>query len=284
MRRWFMFVVMALGAAATIVSAAGAATRAGANGGGPGHGGPGPGGGGGPRSFAIGCAFSHSNMDDAIVFPGQPGRSHDHTYFGNRSTNASSTPTSLRAAGQTSCRLRADTAAYWVPTLFSAGTAVQPFGVTAYYIRRTTEQVTAFPAGLKMIAGTAAARAAQDQRVTFFSCGVRRSTISSAIPNCTTSLRMQVNFPNCWDGTNLDSADHKSHMAYSTDGVCPATHPVETPALTLVVRYPAVASATAELASGTQFSGHADFVNAWDQATLERLVARYLNRVGRRGR
>jgi Domain of unknown function (DUF1996) len=281
MRRWFTIVVTALGAAAMIATAAGAATRTGANGGGPGHGGPGHG--GGLRYFAIGCAFSHSNMDDAIVFPGQPGLSHDHTYFGNRSTNASSTPASLRAAGRTSCRLNADTAAYWVPTLFSSGNAVQPAGVTAYYVRRTTEPVQAFPAGLKMIAGSAAARAAQDQRITSWSCGVRR-TVSSTIPNCAFSLRLQVNFPNCWDGTRLDSADHKSHMAYSTDGVCPATHPVETPALTLLIRYPAVASATAELASGTQFSGHGDFVNAWNQATLERLVARYLNRVGRRGR
>ena len=275
MRRWLMLALTAVGVA-TIATAAGAATRTDANRGGPGHG-------GGLRYFAIGCAFSHTNMDDAIVFPGQPGRSHDHTYFGNRSTNASSTPASLRAAGRTSCRLSADTAAYWVPTLFSAGNAVQPAGVTAYYVRRTTDPVQAFPAGLKMIAGSAAARAAQDQRITSWSCGVRRST-SSTIPNCAFSLRLQVNFPNCWDGTNLDSADHKSHMAYSTDGVCPTTHPVETPALTLFVRYPAVASATAELASGTQFSGHGDFVNAWNQATLERLVARYLNRVGRRGR
>jgi hypothetical protein len=274
MRRWFTFLVAGLCAAATIAAAAGAAPRTGAGGGGPGHGG------GGLRYFAIGCGFSHSNMDDAIVFPGQPGLSHDHTYFGNRSTNASSTPESLRAAGRTSCRLRADTAAYWVPTLFNSGNAVRPSGMTAYYIRRTTEQVQAFPAGLKMIAGTASSRSAQDQRVTFWSCGARR-TVSSTIPNCAFSLRLQVNFPNCWNGTSLDSADHKSHMAYSTDGACPASHPVETPALTLIVRYRAVPSATAELASGTQFSGHADFVNAWHQATLERLVARYLNRVGR---
>jgi hypothetical protein len=274
MGRWFTVVVALVGAALTITTAAGAATRTEANRGGPGHD-------GGLRYFAIGCAFSHSNMDDAIVFPGQVGRSHDHTYFGNRTTNAASTPESLRAAGRTSCRLRADTAAYWVPTLFNSGNAVQPAGVTAYYVRRTNDPVQAFPAGLKMIAGTATARAAQGQRITFWSCGLRRSSVSSTIPNCQFSLRLQVNFPNCWDGTQLDSADHKSHMAYSTDGVCPASHPVETPALTLVVRYPAVPTATAELASGTQFSGHADFVNAWNQNTLERLVARYLNRTGR---
>lgn len=42
-------------------------------------------------------------------------------------------------------------------------------------------------------------------------------------------LRVQVFFPSCWNGRDLDSADHKSHMAYP-DGVdsgkCPSTHPV----------------------------------------------------------
>jgi Domain of unknown function (DUF1996) len=154
----------------------------------------------------------------------------------------------------------------------------------AYYIRRTLEPAQPFPAGLKMIAGNAAARSAQGVRVTSWSCGYR-GTVSSTIPTCTAgSLRLQVNFPNCWDGTRLDSADHKSHMAYSTDGVCPSSHPVEVPALTIVIRYGIVGGSGAELSSGGQFSGHADFVNAWNQSTLAALVDRYLNRIGRTGR
>jgi Domain of unknown function (DUF1996) len=31
------------------------------------------------------CPFSHTSTDDPIVYPGQPGRSHAHTFFGNRS-------------------------------------------------------------------------------------------------------------------------------------------------------------------------------------------------------
>ena len=37
-------------------------------------------------------------------------------------------------------------------------------------------------------------------------------------------------FPSCWDGKNLDSPDHKSHMSYPNgafnDGTCPPSHPV----------------------------------------------------------
>ncbi|WP_309624448.1 DUF1996 domain-containing protein [Methylibium sp.] len=38
-----------------------------------------------------------------------------------------------------------------------------------------------------------------------------------------------VFFPQCWDGKNLDSPDHKSHMAYPSDGGCPRSHPVALP-------------------------------------------------------
>jgi hypothetical protein len=138
-----------------------------------------------------------------------------------------------------------------------------------------------------MIAGSAAARTAQSRAVTFWSCGPRgRGERFSSIPTCpggrASDLHLHVNFPNCWDGERLDSRDHQSHMAYSSDGVCPGSHPVEVPALSLVIDYGIVGGAGLELSSGGQFSGHADFVNAWNQRVLNVLVERYLNRAGRR--
>jgi hypothetical protein len=275
-RRWLTLLLVSVLAAvpAAAALAAAAATQ---------HGG-----GGGFRGyFAIACGFSHRNQDDPIVYFNQPGKSHDHTYFGNTATKASSTPQSLRASGQTTCRFRADTAAYWAPTLFVSGRAIEPAYAVVYYVRRTRGVVQAFPANLKMIAGNAAARTAQGVAITSWSC-TRTRGVSTTIPNCSTAsafrstLRLQVNFPNCWDGSRLDSADHKSHMAYSSDGACPASHPVAVPALTIVIRY-SVSGAGAELASGGQFSGHADFVNSWNQETLAALVDRYLNRGVRRG-
>jgi Domain of unknown function (DUF1996) len=124
--------------------------------------------------------------------------------------------------------------------------------------------------------------------VTSWSCATRRAERSSTIPTCPGArfggLRLQVNFPNCWDGRRLDSADHKSHMAYSADGTCPASHAVEVPALSLVVYYGVYGGPDSALASGGQFSAHADFVNSWNQAALSRLVERYLNgsRFGKR--
>lgn len=252
--------------------------------------------------FIVACSFSHRNQDDPIVFPRQPGRSHDHTFFGNRSTNAFSTPASLRKhRPRTPCHKSegADSAAYWAPTLFDHGRAVKPIGLLANYVRRTHARVDPFPAGLKMIAGDMNARSPQPRRVTSWSCadwpnffepredpGSKRG---ARIPYCDSTagiLRLQVNFPNCWDGSRLDSANHKSHMAYSAKGACPRSHSVEVPALTLFVYYDYGSSSgpTSELASGGQFSAHADFVNAWKQAGLAALVNRYLNHLSSKRR
>jgi hypothetical protein len=285
MRRWFVPLCLTIGAAASVLAAHVAAAAAPETAEGlavpqrspaASHGGYGAG------YFAVTCGFSHRNQDDPIVFPRQPGRSHDHTYFGARSTDAFSTPASLRRAGRTTCRLPADTAAYWAPTLLVRGEPVEPLAVLAFYVRRTSDEVDAFPAGLKVIAGDATARAPQSTRVTFWSCAVRGAERSTTIPTCpgTTrgGLRLHVNFPNCWDGERLDSANHKSHLAYSSDGTCPSSHRVEVPALSLVIYYGVSGGPGAELSSGGQFSAHADFVNSWNQETLARLVDRYLDR------
>jgi hypothetical protein len=90
-------------------------------------------------------------------------------------------------------------------------------------------------------------------------------------------LILRVAFPDCWDGERLDSPSHKSHMAYSSSGLCPRSHAVAVPALSLFVLYPVSGGPTTGLASGGPFSGHADFVNAWNQAKLAGLLRQYLN-------
>jgi Domain of unknown function (DUF1996) len=239
-------------------------------------------------NFVTGCRFSHRNQDDMIVFPGEPGRSHDHTYFGAATTSADSTVASLQTGG-TTCRRAGDTAAYWVPTLFREGVAVEPLGATIYYRRRTIAPLRAFPRGLEMIAGDARSAGPQARRITFWNCGAAGGVpASSEPPDCPdgtrTGLRLHVTFPNCWDGQHLDSPDHRSHMAYSAGGVCPATHPVEVPAISLIVRYGITDDHGLELASGGVHSAHADFINAWHQSTLRRLVARCLNALRHCGR
>jgi Domain of unknown function (DUF1996) len=233
-------------------------------------------------NFVSGCRFSHENGDDPIVFPGQPGKSHDHTFIGNNTTNAFSTLGTLLGASS-SCRRAGDTAAYWVPTLISgSGTAILPRAASVYYRRLTLDPVQAFPTGFKLIAGNSKATAPQSLKVTSWNCGPRGGVRpQSTIPTCPDAgvrgLALHVQFPNYWDGKNLDSPDHQSHMAYSMRGRCPADHPVAVPALQVNIRFASAGGSGLVLASGGQYSGHADFFNAWHHATLESLVSGCLN-------
>lgn len=238
--------------------------------------------------FATLCRFSHEAADDPIVVPGQAGKSHLHTFFGNRTTGAASTYESLRA-GATTCRTQEDASGYWVPALFRNGAEVRPLSMKVYYRtgRHEPETVKAFPPGFRVVAGDATTTSAQGLATTFWRCrGLRGPEAgpgfgpTEAPPTCPAEnpLTLHVRFPECWDGVSLDSPDHKSHMAYGRFGACPASHPVALPSLTLIAHYPIVGEPGAiTLASGSAYSGHADFFNAWDQAFLQRAVTECLN-------
>ena len=232
-------------------------------------------------NFVGSCRFSHMAMDDPIVYPNQPGASHDHSFVGNTTTDAFSTLRSLRA-GSSTCKRDAETAAYWMPTLLLNGQMVTPAGATIYYRRKSLTRLRAFPPGFKMIAGDRHATSPQGTQITYWNCGAASSVpVSTDVPTCPNtqaqSLRLHVNFPSCWDGKQLDSADHQSHMAYAAKGTCPASHPVALPAISLIYRYPITGGAGVTLASGGRYSAHADFFNAWRQRTLVSLVNGCLN-------
>ena len=223
--------------------------------------------------FVVECELSHVAADDPIVFPGQPGASHLHAFFGNTAVDANSTPAELLSA-PTSCDDARDTAAYWVPVLIDDGEVVAPIFAVAYYRAGwgvEPSSVRAYPHGLVIVAGDPQATEAQPVSVVAWSCGngSRRAVLP---PACSTGaeLRLDVTFPDCWDGVHTDVPGHREHMRYSKSGSCPVSHPVPVPQLVLSVVYPVTGEATAmRLASGSLLSGHADFMNAWDQQALE---------------
>jgi hypothetical protein len=228
---------------------------------------------GGPY-FTVVCGFSHRNNDDPIRFPGHVGHSHNHTYIGNRTVDASTTAASLRG-GSTTCDLEKDASTYWVPTVYQGTEAITPLAAVVYYTKHTTGPVAAPPVGLKMLAGNPDARKRQAKGIVSWSCGgVGGAPRYAAIPGCRPddALELEVRFPNCWNGKATDSPSHRGHTAYSSAaGQCPASHPVRMPTVTVVLLYPPVPK-SARPASG-KFAAHADFINGWEQEELERLVA-----------
>ena len=245
-------------------------------------------------AFRTTCSYSHMGYDDPIVFPGQPGRGHLHTFFGNTQVTAATTAESLRQSGNSTCRGGiANRSSYWVPTIVdtSSGKPVAPTVGNFYYKRgyeiSTTTTIAAPPAGLRMIAGDAARTTpggsfsfhCEDQKKELSSA---RSELSSC-PAGTGYVLSTLTFPNCWDGKNLDSPDHKSHMSYVVQDQsapfakhCPDTHPIAIPVIQFNIWYPVGPNGTAtwrlssDLYSATSPSGysmHGDWFNGWDPST-----------------
>ena len=224
--------------------------------------------------FNLACGFSHQNNDDPIRFPEQPGRSHNHTYIGNRTVHAFTTPATLRQRGESTCEIDDDRSTYWVPTLYLGTRPVVPYAGVVYYVRLTPQRVSAFPADLKMVAGNPSAKRAQNPTVASWGCGgIGTAKRSPTVPACgrDDTLELRVRFPDCWNGKTSDSASHKSHMAYAAGGRCPSSHPVAVPTLVVVLLYPPVPKG-AVLSSG-RFATHADFMNGWDVDAFQKLVA-----------
>jgi hypothetical protein len=263
--------------------------------------------------FTVDCPFSHRASDDPIVHYGARGASHSHEFFGSHATDASSTGEGLRGTG-TTCEDKEDTAAYWVPTLSIEGRVVDPVFLRAYYRARPgvdVRDVVAPPTGLAMIAGnpdavapgsvppgnTASTSAGdtsgshghgghgsgpavegeQQLDVAGWGCGLRPRRFHAAPPtDCTgpSPLTLRLRFPDCWDGRNLDSPDHRSHVARSQAGQCPPTHPVLMTELQVSIVWPVTGedAASASLSSGSVHGAHGDFLNGWDPKALEHHV------------
>ena len=232
--------------------------------------------------FVVECPFSHAASDDPIVFPGQPGQSHLHMFFGNTDVDASTTVESL-ADGGTTCENSLDKAAYWAPALLRGPEVFTPVKSVAYYrpgLDVPPQSVQAFPPGLVMIAGNAGAEGEQPLSIVAWGCG-RSIAREVRPPTCVEgqNLELLITFPDCWDGERLDSPNHVAHVAYSSGGRCPEAFPVPIVQLQFVVEY----SFTGDpeglvLASGGVLTGHADFMNGWDQATLEQEVRLCIHR------
>ena len=253
-------------------------------------------------AFRFICGAGQLAYDDPIVYPGQPGKSHLHQFYGNTAANANSTFASLRASGDSTCNnmgngTAANRSAYWMPAMLDGkGNVVQPDYTQTYYKRVPDSSPTCqkykcsgIPNGLRFIFGYDMINSRPAVYPGRYNCEgtgakvVVTADISSQAPNCPagTKLVALMNTPKCWDGKNLDSADHRSHLAdkmlRDAQGVdyCPPDHPILIPQFTLGVHYSVVAGDNLtlwhlssdemhpELPKGSTF--HADYFEAWDE-------------------
>jgi len=252
-------------------------------------------------AFRTDCRVSHITYDDPIVFPGQPNAAHLHTFFGNTGVNAYSTQNSIETTGASTCNGGTlNRSAYWMPTVIDTknGAPVMPTRVLVYYKTSyygiSPSQVTAAPAGLRMIAGDSRSTSVQGSdpyghSISSFACNSESfpfpvvtggTSIDTYCPPGARQLFMEIRFPQCWNGRDLDSYDHKSHMAYPTGYGCPAGYPVAIPEIQLRVQYDYYADRSSWRLSSDNYSGapggyssHADWFNGWDRTILDSIRA-----------
>jgi Domain of unknown function (DUF1996) len=249
-------------------------------------------------SFVVGCAWSHTLPDDPIVHPRRPGASHMHDFYGNVTTNASSTRASMLDA-PTTCRDPQDRAAVWSPTAYMNDRRIVPVRERTYYFGAGRRRVATVPADLKMLAGNGMATSPSDNPHVTWDCGgdsPRATHPYDCSPYRDVSadgLVARIDFPECWDGLHTDSADHVSHVAYRQGRRCPPSHPHRIPRIRVRVHYgifdPCAGARPCSpdamppgglafrLSSGPYFTVHADFWNTWQQSALDDLVARCVN-------
>lgn len=242
-------------------------------------------------AFRAVCSYSHMNYDDPLVFPGQTGAAHLHTSFGNTGTNAHSTYDSLRTTGNSTCNGGiANRTAYWIPSLLANGVPLAPTFSIFYYkggygIDNVPPQIQHIPNGLRMIAGNAATTELQTDLRAHWTCRENSHVVGHhpQIVDCPANddIQLSVYFPQCWNGVDLDSPDHKSHMAYPVDRACPSSHPVVLPEVSFNVFWPRSSFDTvAELRLSSDcipelpggYSAHGDWFEAWEPEIRDAFV------------
>jgi len=257
-------------------------------------------------AFRVPCDFAAMRFDDPIVFPGQPGASHLHAFFGNVAIDAFSSTASIAGTGNSSCAGGTlNRSGYWVPAMIdtATGAPVKSRENVVYYKGSyefdIAPTVVAPPKGLRMVSGNPHNTDPKGTGARYICYGPARenpgwkTTITAAFADGTCKVGgdfvMNVNFPYCWDGKNLDSANHASHIVGPAQlgrppwtKFCPATHPVAIPVISYNIHYTIPddrAVSRWRLASDMDpalpagISGHGDYWMGWDAKTIDTLVA-----------
>ncbi|KAJ7596656.1 hypothetical protein C8J56DRAFT_918004 [Mycena floridula] len=238
---------------------------------------------------------------DPIVNPGAVS-GHVHTVSGASGFGLNSTYQQMRDSDCTSCMVQQDKSAYWTPALYfqwangSVTLVDQMGGGLIYYLPRShpsdTTEVLAFPQGLRMLTGSPSTRSYNASSLTAQAIGLDCLGGSGRQPgfpamNCHDGLRGEIRFPSCWNGVDIDSPDHASHMAYSDgeSGPCPKTHPKRIVTLFYEMMWNVDAWAglwskaknpkqpfVLSMGDSTGYGYHGDFMDGWDQQVLQSAI------------
>ncbi|HEY6745434.1 MAG TPA: DUF1996 domain-containing protein [Mycobacteriales bacterium] len=213
-------------------------------------------------SFGVLCgrnAEGHRNSDNFITAPGRSnGAHHVHDYVGNVTTDGGSTDESLAAAA-TTC-VRGDKSAYFWPVLRDVrhagpdaeqpgggrdgnlGQILTPAAVSVEFLGNAQAPVRSMPMFLRIVTGDAKAvtRGPGAARARWSCSGTPGRASGTQYPLCPAGQLVQRvgEFPSCWNGADLDSDTHRTHVTFADPGTgaCP-TGTIPIPRLVVTVSY-----------------------------------------------
>jgi predicted outer membrane protein len=212
-------------------------------------------------SFVSECGTPEAalrNSDNWIAAPGTVnGAQHMHDYVGSVATDASTDAGDLLVS-ETTCELDNRSTFFW-PVLRdtsqvgpddnqdgggldgNVGEIIEPAQIVMQFLGNPTGPVSPMPQLLRVITGDAkAVTNGADNVQAQWTCRGFEDRATTQYPLCPDGSRLLrvLDFPSCWDGENLDSEDHRSHMAFADEetGACPQDS-VAVPQLRMILAY-----------------------------------------------
>ncbi|WP_028805152.1 DUF1996 domain-containing protein [Streptomyces sp. 142MFCol3.1] len=268
--------------------------------------------GGSSGTFSSTCGVNANkkfNTDNVIVAPGVTnGAHHLHDYVGNQSNDAFANNDTF-AAAKTSCSNQGDKSSYYWPVVRiqngtqdfdqnndgggkegNVGQIQQAKQAQIKFVGNPKSKVVAMPKFLRIITGDAKtttnglANANAHWSCTGFENKVQLTTQYPICPQGSSVVRTFA-FQSCWDGQNIDSANHRTHVAFAdAQGNCAGGFKA-IPQLTmrLVYNVPAPTLQNGQVKNAYAVDGfpeqlhkpatdHDDFINVFDENVMNKMV------------